>query len=175
MKNNILAILLSAAVLFIWGAISWTLLPWHNTVANKFINESSVSQVLKENAATAGVYYLPFSEEDHQSGEAAAFINVLPNGYEMDMGKLMGTAMFGQLVVALLVLLLLRTTSGLSYWQRVSFVTLVGLVIGFAGHFPYWNWFGFSTSYVLVTIVDSVIAWFLAGLVMAKFVKGKMT
>ena len=159
--------------MFIWGTLSWTLLPWHNAVANKFTDEDSVSQLLKQNATDAGVYYLPFSEEDHQPGKAAAFINVLPNGYDMDMGKLMGTAMFGQLVAAFLVLLLLRSTTGLTYWCRVFFVTLVGLIIGFASHFPYWNWFGFSTSYVVVAVVDSTIAWFLAGLIMAKFVLGK--
>jgi hypothetical protein len=172
-KNNIFAISLCAIVLFFWGFVSWAVLPWHDMVANKFTSESSVSQVLKQNAPTAGVYYLPFAEEDHKPGETAAFVNVLPDGFEMNMGKLMGRAMLGQLTAALLVLLLLRKTSNLNYRERVRFVALVGVVIGFVSHFPYWNWFGFSTSYVLITIIDSLIAWSLAGLVMAKFVVGK--
>ena len=87
----------------------------------------------------------------------------------------MATAVIGQFVAALLVLLLLRTTSNLGYVGRVAFVGLVGVVIGFASHFPYWNWFGFSTAYVLVIIADSAVAWTLAGLVMARFVTGRTT
>ena len=172
MRNNLIAIVLSAVVLFTWGFISWALLPWHMNVAHKFTSESSVAQALKENAPNAGIYYLPFSEEDHKAGEPAAFLSVAPDGYEMNMGKMMGIGILGQMVAALLVLLLLRKTSNLSYWERVRFVALVGVAIAFISHFPYWNWFEFSNSYFLVTILDSLIAWTLAGLVMAKIVVG---
>jgi hypothetical protein len=173
MKNNIIAVLVAAVVLFFWGFISWAVLPWHNAVANKFTNEAQVIQALKENSPQAGIYYLPFAEEDHKPGQAAGFMNVLPNGFDMNMGKMMGMAIVGQVIAALLVVLLLCHTTGLSYWKRVGFITLTGLTIGYASHFPYWNWFGFSTSYVLVIIADTTIGWFLAGLVMAKLVLGK--
>jgi hypothetical protein len=173
MKNTILAVVLSALVLFFWGFFSWAVLPWHNMVANKFTSESQVMQVLKENAPQAGIYYLPFAEEDHKPGQPAGFMNVLPNGFDMNMGKMMGVALVGQAIAAFLVLLLLSHVSEVNYWKRVGFVTLVGLTIGFVSHFPYWNWFGFSTSYVLVIIADTSIGWFLAGLVMVKLVRGK--
>ena len=67
----------------------------------------------------------------------------------------------------------IRYFSGTKNRIRVCYVALAGLTIGFVSHFPYWNWFGFSTAYTLVIIVDSLIAWFLAGLVLAKFVEGK--
>lgn len=142
-------------------------------MANRFTDESAVSQALKSNVPVAGIYYLPFSEEDHRQGEAAAFVNVLPNGFDMNMGKLMVQALLGQFIAAMLVVLLLANTSGLSYLQRVGFVSLVGLTIGFISHFPYWNWFGFSTGYVAVVILDSLVAWALSGLVMAKFITGR--
>ena len=170
MGKYVLAVVLSGVVLFIWGFFSWAVMPWHYTVANEFSSEQAVAQVLKENAPRAGIYYLPFAEEDHKAGETAAFVNVLPDGAEMNMGKQMGQALLGQMLAALLVLLLLRNTSGLNYLQRVGFVALVGLTVGFVSHFPYWNWFGFADAYVLVTILDSVIAWTLAGFVMAWFV-----
>jgi hypothetical protein len=55
------------------------------------------------------------------------------------------------------------------------FIALVGLIIGFVSHAPYWNWFGFSTPYVIVIILDTVIGWTLAGLVIARFSEGKTT
>ncbi len=173
MKKYMLAVILSGIVLFLWGFFSWAVLPWHNTVANEFTSEQTVARVLRENAPGAGVYYLPFAEEDRGAGETGAFVNVLPDGFDMNMGKLMGQALLGQMMAAFLVLLLLRNTSGLAYMQRVGFVALVGLTIGFVGHFPYWNWFGFSAAYVIVIILDSLIAWTLAGLVMARLVDGQ--
>ena len=172
MKNNLLAIVLSAIVLFVWGFISWAVLPWHMKVAHKFASESAVAQALKENAPAAGIYYLPFEEEGHRPGEPAAFVSVAPDGYDPNMVKMMGISVLGQMVAALLVLLLLRRTANLNYWERVRFVALVGVAIAFISHFPYWNWFKFSDSYFLVTILDSLIAWTLAGLVMARFVVG---
>ena len=173
MKNCVLAVVLTAVVLFAWGFVSWTILPWHNAVANKFEDESAVSSVLKENAPTAGIYYLPFAQEDLKPGAVFAMANVLPGGANTNMGEMMGLGLLGQAVSALLVLLLLSNTSKLDYWGRVRFVALAGVAIGFVSHFPYWNWFGFSTSYTLVIILDSLIAWLLAGLVIAKFVEGK--
>lgn len=173
MKDNLLAILLSAAVLFVWGYFSWAVLPWHMSVAHQFTDESSVIQALKENAPEAGIYYLPFAEEDYKPGVPGAFVNVAPDGYDMNMGKKMGIGFIGQMAATFLALMLLRRTVNLHYWERVGFVALVGLTVAFISHFPYWNWFEFSGSYFLVILLDSVIAWSLAGLVLAKFVAGK--
>lgn len=173
MKKTLPLSLVAGAVLFVWGFISWAVLPWHESVAHKFSDEAAVAQVLKANAPEQGVYYLPFAEEDHKPGEAAAFVNVLPQGFDMNMGKLMGIGLLTQIISAFLVLLLLRQTRGLSYMGKVMFVALVGLTIGFVSHAPYWNWFGFSTSYVMVIILDTVIGWTLTGLVIARFSEEK--
>ncbi len=173
MNKTLLLSVAAGVVLFVWGFISWALLPWHNMVAHKFTDETTVSQVLKTNAPQQGVYYLPFAEEDHKPGETAAFVNVLPQGFDMNMGKLMGIGLVTQIISAFLVLCLLGMTGNPNYWGKVGFFALTGLVIGFVSHAPYWNWFGFSASYVGVVILDGVIAWTLAGLAVAKFAQGK--
>ena len=173
MKQNLLLSVLAGMVLFVWGFISWAVLPWHNMVSNKFTNETAVSQVLKENSPQQGIYFLPFSEKDHGPNQVGAFVNVLPQGTDMNIGKHMATAVITQILGAFLVLMLLSQTSGLNYWGKAGFVALVGLIIGFVGHVPYWNWFGFSTPYILVTILDTTIGWTLAGLAVAKFAYGR--
>lgn len=175
MKKSALAVMLGGLVLFLWGFVSWAVLPWHENVAHKFSDEAAVAQVLKANALEPGVYYLPFAEEDHKPGETAAFVNVLPQGFDMNMGKLMGIGLLTQVIAAFLVVVLLRRTRGLSYLGKAMFIALVGLIIGFVSHAPYWNWFGFSTPYVIVIILDTVIGWTLAGLVIARFSEGKTT
>lgn len=173
MMRNLLLSAVAGMVLFVWGFVSWAVLPWHNMVANKFTDEAAVSQVLKDNAPQAGVYYLPFSEQDHGPGQVGAFANVLPQGTEMNMGRQMGIGLVTQIVSAFLVLALVSMTSGLVYWGKVGFFALAGLTIGFVSHAPYWNWFGFPAPYVGVTILDILTGWILAGLVVAKFVRGR--
>ncbi len=174
LKKTIAAII-CAAVLFAWGAVSWMVLPWHQMVANEFTDETEVADAIRENAPRAGVYYLPFAHEDHKAGETAAFVNALPQGYDPGMTKQFVTQFIGNLISALIVICLLSQAAGLGYWGRVGFVALVGVAIGFVSHFPYWNWFGFPTPYVIVTFFDGLIAWLLAGLVMAKLVGKKLT
>ena len=164
------AVIASAVILLVWGAVSWMVLPWHQMVANQFANESEVAETIGANAPKPGIYYLPFSHEDHKAGETAAFVNALPKGYAPAMTKQLLIQFVGDLVSVLIVIYLLSQTAGLGYWGRVGFVALVGAAVGFISHFPYWNWFGFPTPYVAVIIIDSLIAWFLAGLMIARLV-----
>lgn len=169
MKKTVAAIV-SGIILLAWGSVSWMVLPWHQMVANQFADESEVAEVLRKNAPKAGVYYLPFAHKDHTAGETAAFVNALPQGYDPGMVKQLVTQFIGDLLSAIIVICLLSQTAGLGYWSRVGFVALIGLTVGFASQFPLWNWFGFPTPYVVVHIVDGLIAWFLAGLLIAKLV-----
>ena len=164
------AVIVCAIILLAWGSVSWMVLPWHQMVVNEFTDESEVAEVIRANAPKAGIYWLPFAHKDHKEGETAAFVNALPQGYGPGMIKQLVTQFIGDLVSALIVVCLLSQTAGLGYWGRVGFVTLVGVAIGFTGHFAYWNWFGFPTPYLMVTVADSVVAWFLVGLAMAKWV-----
>lgn len=173
MKKNLLLSVVAGIVLFVWGFVSWAVLPWHSMVANKFTNEASVSKILKENSPRQGVYYLPFSEKDHGPNQVGAFVNVLPQGTEMNMGRQMATGLVTQIVSAFLVLALLMRAGDLTFQGRVGFLALVGLVIGFVSHAPYWNWFGFPAPYVLVIILDTTIGWTLAGLAVARFMPDK--
>ena len=91
----------------------------------------------------------------------------------MNMGRMMGIALATQIISAFLVLSLLSMTKNLSYMGKIGFFALAGLTIGFVSHAPYWNWFGFPTSYIAVTILDIAIGWTLAGLAIAKFANGK--
>ena len=168
-----LAVAACGIILFVWGFVSWTILPWHDMVAHRFTNEAAVAQVLEENAPRAGLYYLPPAPERRRTGESAAFVNVSPQGYDMNLWRRLGGAIAGQWIAALLVVLLLAQTTGLGYWRRVVFVALAGLAAASIIPFPFWNWFGFPTPYVVVTLLDTLIAWFLAGLVMAALVTGQ--
>ena len=46
-------------VLFVWGAVSWMVLPWHNMTLNTFTDEDKVANVLIANAPVRGIYVYP--------------------------------------------------------------------------------------------------------------------
>lgn len=168
MRSVLIAAVLGAVVMFLWGWLSWVLLPWQTAVSNRFADEAAVQQALKMNAERAGVYYLPFESEDERPGEPTAFVNLRPDGWEMSMARTMIVGLIGLIVSALLVLMLLRLADPPTYRGRVGFIALSGLAIAFYGHFVYWNWYLFPTPYTIVQILDAAIGWTLAGLVMAR-------
>jgi hypothetical protein len=55
-----------------------------------------------------------------------------------------------------------------SYWERVAATTLLGLLACSAVSVIYWNWYEYPTSFFIAKIVDQVVGFFLAGLLIAK-------
>ena len=81
------------------------------------------------------------------------------------------TDFFGAAIVAPLLFCALGGCCCQSYLQRVGLVTALGLFLALLGHVAYYNWMHFELSYTLVFVVDVVVGWFLAGLVIAAIVK----
>ncbi len=75
------------------------------------------------------------------------------------------------LVGAFFVSWLVLSLPGSSYGGRVKTVMLAALIAGALGYLPNWYWWGFSTGYTLIAILDLFIAWSLAGLVIARIAR----
>ncbi|MGQ0657799.1 MAG: hypothetical protein ACT4NU_06850 [Chromatiales bacterium] len=183
----LLAAILGGAVVFVWGWVSWMVLPWHAPTLKVFASEEQVTQTLTDNAPTSGVYVLPnpehiqsntLPEVAQQAKEAAserlrkgpfAFVAFTREGMDPRMTVQLAGALALDVAVAFLIVLLLRTTDGLGYVSRALFVTVIGFIVALAGNGPYWIWWRFATDYTLVSCADAVIGWFLAGLMIAAF------
>ena len=171
MSQVIKAAILGGIVLFVWSMVSWMALPWHMKTMHAFKDECAVSCVLKDNVDYKGVYCLPSHFEGKESGQLTAFVSVVPNPAPMNMKKMMVLAFGIQLIAAFLGAWLLSKTTGLGYLGRTAFAAVIGLLVGLEGHLSYWNWFGFSARYTAVMVADLLIAWTLAGAVMALVIK----
>jgi heme exporter protein D len=189
-KQLILGSVLGSIVLFVWSAIAWTLIPWPGDPLRSFTNEDAVLQAIKENAPRSGTYLVPniprrtpgMTDQQFKAAQQAmedkmahspivfASIRLEPFG---SMVKPLVIQYLTQLVVALLAAFLLLQTCGLSYKSRIIFLTVIGVIIFVGGHVDEWTWWGFSNAYMLMQLGALVIGWFLASLVMAKFVTGK--
>jgi hypothetical protein len=177
MKPLLLSSVLGGLVAFVWGFISWTVLPWHKTLA--FRDDAEVGAVLRKNAPEHGIYLLPGERSRDQAAmkkwqeDAAAgpfmFAVVRAGKAEISMPRLLAGSYGIQFVGAFIISALLLTARPMAYAVRVLFVVLVALAGGVLSHLPGWNWWETPTHWVLVELTDLAIAWALAGLVIAKF------
>lgn len=184
-KQTIVASVLGAIVLFVWGAIAWMVIPWPGEPLRSFTQEDAVEQAIVANAPQSGNYILP---NPHKPGLTQEQLNAM--GEKMtNRGPIMFAALrlgpmrpfplllalhfLIQLVIALVATFLLTRTAGLAYGQRVLFVTLCGVLIFVGGKLNEWVWWSFSTAYTLVEFVAIVVGWILAALVIAKVARGR--
>ena len=180
--------IIGAIIALVWSFVSWMVLPWHSASMNKFTNEEFVSWVIKENAPKSGVYVAPYyesSDANFTPGEVKesfdkqkdalekkpfVFVQVNLKGMDPSNPWVYIFSFLTQFVGAgLISWFLLQTSCG--YGKRLLIVMLLGLLVGVLGFVPDWNWFGAGYKFTFVMIADLVITWFLAGLILAAYVK----
>lgn len=188
-KQLLLGTIFGAIVLFVWSALAWMIIPWPGEPFRSFTNEQAVVDAIKANAPQSGNYMVPnepkrtsgMTDAQYKAAEQAAMdqsargpmlFAVVRLG-PMGMVKPLVIQLFTDMVLALLACILLLQTDRLSYFARVAFVAGLGVLIFIGGHVEEWNWFSFSTPYLVMELGAILIGWILAGLWMAKFVRGK--
>lgn len=173
-KPMIRCSLIGGIIVFLWLMISWMVLPMHQTSINKFTDESEVSSCVMRYAPTDGVYVIP-SWEQIEKGEDSkspfVLVNIRRGVDYTNMVRNIICGVITQIIGAALITYLLLQTKAMKYWNRVWFVTIIGLVVGILGSVPAWNWWYFPSGWVVLEIFDYIIGWFLGGLVIAKLVK----
>ena len=166
MKNWLLASVLGGLVAFGWGSISWMALPWHDAERSQFQDEAAVSKVLIENAPSSGLYVM--GPSDSTNRKPFLYAVVVPKGVEFST-SLLAASLANQVVAGLLMSLLLYLAPTLDYWAKVRLIVLVSFIAGVLCFIPNWTWWSFPSAYMAMGITDLVIAWFLPGLVIARF------
>jgi len=184
MKKILLAAALGGLTFFIWGFLSWVVLPWHNATMPNLPNENAVVEVLKSNLPETGVYIFP----GYPNMEDATAMDVFTKKHEAGpLGMLFyvhegkapmspSTFFYGYitffliaLIAAALLSLVVERTK--NYAGRVFFITLIGLIIALESHIGGIIWMNVPSAYALVNAVDAIVAWLLAGLVISLIIK----
>ena len=189
-KRLVLGSLLGAIVLFIWAFIAWEVIPWPGEPLRAFTSPEAMEQAIKANVPVSGNYLVPnkvkrtpgMTDEQYKKAWDDA-IEKMTQGPMMfaairmepmaSMSRYMGIGFLTNFIVALLASFLLAQTTGLSYKDRVLFITLIGVIIFIGGHVDEWNWWSFSNAYMCMQMGAIVIGWLLASFVIAKFVRGR--
>ncbi len=173
MKQHIIPIIVCGVALFIWGFISWVVLPWHNVTIHQLTDEDQVAQILAQNAPNDGVYYLPREmDNESTSHRFAAFINVV-HQHTSNLNLNLTIDLIMRCVVAGVLWLMLCCTSHLSYFRAVCLVTAVSGFSALSVHIARWNWFSFSADFIIIEILDVLVTSLIAGLILAYFYQRK--
>lgn len=179
---------LGGLIVFVWGIISWLVLPWHSYSVERFNDEAQVASVILNNAPTNGIYVLPNVYGNKIAGttqevnqELVISDEIMHNGPHMFAAiRLQGKnpysygagyfrALLFNFAAAFVITWLLLKTKNQDYMDRVWFVTAIGVVGGILFFLPSWNFMCFPIGYAVVGILDFAIGWFLAGLAIAKY------
>ena len=72
MGRILIAGLLGAVVLFVWGFVSWMFVGWHEATLSKLPDETVVLTYLREQVPEPGVYVFPYMPEDMSDDAAVA-------------------------------------------------------------------------------------------------------
>jgi len=175
MKRIFIATLTGAVVAFIWGYVSWQLLPWHR--ADGFYNSEEVAKVIRQNTPKHGVYMLPansIARPDAAALTQGPVIYAVVRPGELDQPWSLSTRLMRSFVIQLAGSLIIAVTvyriRARRYLSRASIGATMGIFAGLVMTLPSWNWMELPGYHTLAHLLDPVICWTLAGLAIAGIV-----
>ena len=160
--------LAAGLTLFVWQTISNVALPWHEMTIKPFTNNATVVDAIRANTSGNGVYASP-------QGVIAA-VSFTPDMADKTTamgGNLMKQAVIDLVVALVLCILVARIGVGRKRDAALT-LGLGALAAGILKEMSDWNWYGFSASYAVVNLIDLVIQFALAGIVIAWLYKREM-
>jgi hypothetical protein len=192
-KRILLAGVLGGIAIYVWSFLAHMVLPLGMVGIREVPNEPPVLSALQTSlGGNSGMYMYPglglgpnpsMKEVTAAMPEYIKKLATNPNGiliYHPPGGKAMEprqlVAEFVTAVIeALLAAWLLSRTRLASYTSRVGFVIVVGLTAAITTNIPYWNWYGFPGSYTASYMTIEIVAYLVAGLVVAAVLGRAMT
>jgi F0F1-type ATP synthase assembly protein I len=179
MKNQLIATVVGALILFIWQFLSWSLLNVHGAETQYTPNQDKIMEVLSANLEE-GEYFIPgvppgsTAEEEQAAMEAAIGKPWAKVSYHPEMKMNMGLNLTRGLVIDLvsiwLLVWLLMQFADLTFAKTVMASLAVGTIAYFT--IPYLNhiWFEGST---IGYLIDNIVQWGLIGVWLGWFLNRK--
>ena len=194
MKTIMIGGAVGGLILFIWGALAWTVLPLHTGSFRSLENEDPVMEVLRTSIPQKGVYGFPGEpnlspgvteqaakaateawEAKYQRGPVGMIIYD-PEGSSPMMPAQMAVGFIISFLSALLASWLLSRSTAVAsgFVSRVAYCGTLGIFLSVGTHLLNWNWMGYPLDYTTAMVADAVLGWLLAGVGIASVVKVKV-
>ena len=183
MVRIVLAAILGGLLMFVWGAVSHMLLPFHSEALKPVPNEAAVLSTLATDLGEPGMYYFPWIDmsgkatpeqqaewERRLASGPSGLMIYKPNGGEAMSPRQLVSEFVSNVLAALLgALLLVQLPGGLG--RRALSLALVGVAAWLSISVSQWTWYGFATSFAVSDLVEQFGSWLLAGIGMAALLK----
>ena len=180
----LLAGLLGAVAMFIWTSIAHMALPLGEAGISEIPNEQAVLAAMQSNIGEkSGLYFFPGlgvgpnatrQEKNEAMKQEAAKMASGPSGLliynyarPFAFGKALTIEFITELVEAILVVFLLAQTTITSFFGRVGFVLVAGILAAIATNVSYANWYGFPCLYTVSYMFTQIIGFLCIGIVAA--------
>jgi hypothetical protein len=186
----IIAGVLGGVAIFLWGFVSHMLLPLGEAGIRGLPYEDKVLPAISASVKEPGLYLFPWpesppgkpmpmsqqtqqaAEELYKTAPHGLLLFYPPGGTMLSSAQLLAefaTNCASALLAAALVSALVASLR--SFVARVLFVTLIGLSAGIAVNVPHWNWYGFPAAFTLAEILEHVVGFGVAGVVIAAVIR----
>jgi len=178
-------------ILWVWGFVAWVVLPLHLGSMRSVPDEPAVVQELSGTLSSKGVYVIPWMPAE-TSGLPPEKLEAAMNEYAVKLRSGPNAMIFydpggrdpfmiGQMISGLFIfifaasivtwLLSRSTAAGETYLSRVIYCGMIGVLVAVGTHLSDWNWMGFPFDWSSALMLDSVVAWLLAGLGIAAMLR----
>ena len=185
MGRRVLAAIAGGVVVFVWSAISHMALGLGTAGISTMPNEDRMAQAIRGAITEPGLYFFPGFPASHKmtADEEKAFTEkyrrgpsgiliVQPGGRDPMVPQQFVFELLGDVLAAGVAAFILSSLAA-SFAARVAAVGLLGVFEWLDINVSYWNWYKFPTAYTLAALVEQVVGWTLAGLVMALILRGR--
>lgn len=183
MARTLGAAFLTAAIVFVWTFVSWMLLPMHGQQLSNFPgpqnSQNPIVKAIEDSGAQKGMYHYPGIVEGEggmeqtaklaQEGPIVRLLVFQPDGEDMMSLDKLAVSFLLNFLAAWTGIALLRMSGLRGSIKGMQFMGLMGLFAGFAATLLEGHWFGLALSHSLLTVVDLVVSFGLAGLVVGKW------
>jgi len=187
----LLAGILGGVVMFIWSFVAHDVLPLGELGVGEIPNEDAVTSSMQASMGDkVGFYIFPgpgltpdATREQKAEGmkKIEAKMAAGPAGVLIyhpkrvfNFPKRLVIEFVTEVILTLLAVFLLVQTNIRGFFGKVGFVLTVGILAAIATNVPYWNWYGFPRMYTFGLMLTEILAFLLAGIVVA-IVLGKRT
>lgn len=180
----VLAGIIAGVVVFIWGALSHMVLGLGQTGIKRIPDEAAVVSALRGSIDQPGFYFFPYLVEGEGADAQRRWEQALregprgvliyqPAGAAPLSQRQLVTELLTNVAAALLAAWMLAKAAGSlpGLGARIAFVGLLGLFASLVTDVPYWNWYGFPADFTRGAILDQLISWTLAGLVLGAMIR----
>jgi hypothetical protein len=183
MKKLLLGSLVGGIALFLWGWLSWVI-PIHTGSIHTISNEDTVMTAMQMNMEQRGVYIFPgmptttdkavvdeYSQK-YKDGPVGMIIYDPEGSDPMSPAQMIIGFIISFLSAFFVAWFLSRSTAAAStYIARVAYCGMLGIFVSVSVHLVNWNWMGFPPDYTVGWIIDTIIGWLVAGLVISAIIK----